>query len=131
MTKYTYELLKDGYKIKRGKKTVMPSDVVRALNMKWGRYARQISPKQNSIILVKKPKQQTESDFAEALQGLADEILLRIGITCVLLGVEELSDFNHMDESDLENIGLIRADRVLALLTDKFDEINVRLEEEE
>ena len=131
MTKYTYLAAKKGYVIKRGKKSISAGEVTRLLNAKWGRLARQLSPKDNSIILIKKPKQQAEEEFGENLQLLADEILARLGITCFLIGVKEFSDFNTISEERMEEIGYLKSERVLAIVTESFDEINKRLEEEE
>lgn len=131
MTKYTYQIKKDGYVIKRGKEEITPTFVVRSMNMKWGRYAKQISPKQNTIILIKQPRKQSGDEFAEALQMLADEILARMGITCFLIGVEEFSDFRHIDEAAMERLGWVRAETVMAYITESFEDINARLKEEE
>ena len=123
MTKYTWRGSPDSYIIMQGKKKITPTNVVRSLNMKWGRYIKQINPHKESIILVKKPKDQSEGEFGEALQGLADEILARIGRTTLLVGVAELSDWQQVDEVLMEKYGWVRSDRVLAYIEDAFSDL--------
>jgi hypothetical protein len=130
MTKYTYEMTADGYLILQKGKTVAPARVCQVLNTKWSRTARQLRPQQNSIILVVRPKTQPEEEFASALQELADEILARLAITCLLIGVEKLADFHHISEDDMNAAGWVRAEKVLAYMDDAFEKLAGDEEEE-
>lgn len=138
MTNYTYEMRGDSYVIKNKKKEIPPSRVCQILNTKWSRMARQLLPKQHSIILVKKPKGMGEEDakeFDEMLQLMADEILMRFSITCFLVGVEQLSDFHLITEENMNDNGWVRSEKVLAMVTDSFEKLananNLPLDEEE
>ena len=132
MTKYTWRRAKDndGYVSMRGKQNITPTSIIRTLNTKWGRYVKQINPQRNSIILATKPKTQTEDEFSEALKRFADELLARIGMSTVVVGVAKLSDIIQLDEGQMEHYGWVRSDRVLAYIEDKFADL-IKGEEEE
>jgi hypothetical protein len=130
MTKYTYEMMADGYRILQKGKTVAPSRVCQVLNTKWSRSVRQLNPRPNSILLVARPKTQAEGEFASALKELADEILARLHITCLLIGVEKKSDFHHISEDDMNAAGWVRAEKVLAYMDDAFEKLAGDEEEE-
>ncbi len=131
MTKYTWRRAKDGegYVIMRGKNNIVPTNIVRTMNTKWGRYVKQINPKTNSIIIITKPKAQPEDEFSESLKTFADEILARIGMSTVVVGVESLSDIVQLSEEQMEHYGWVRSSRVLAYIEDKFADL-VKDEEE-
>lgn len=131
MSKYNFRMIDgEGYIITKKGKRVPPSDITRVLNTKWGRIVKQINPHKNSLLLVRQPKEQKDKEFAEALKQLADEILIRIGVSVVLVGLQSMSDFRQVDEKEMEKIGWVRSEKVLAFVTEKFADINERLGEE-
>ena len=78
--------------------------------------------------MITKPKDQNEDEFSESLKGFADELLARIGMSTVVVGVESLSDIVQLDEKSMEHYGWVRADRVLAYIEEKFADL---IDEEE
>jgi len=112
----------------RGTQNIIPHRICAVLNTKWSRYVKQIQPKENSIVLVTRPKTQSEEDFAEALKRFADELLSRIGVSSVVVGVDNLSDIQSWDEATMERYGWVRRERVLAFVEDRFADL---IDEEE
>jgi len=110
VAKYTYNKKTKTYHSPSDNR-MTPEMVLDVLNGKWGRSLKKVDVTDPGIIMVKRPRQQPAEDFAESLRELADDVLIHIGISTVLIGVENLSDIQNLDEDRMNWHGWMRKER--------------------
>jgi len=92
--------------------------VLEILNGKWGRALKKIDVTEAGIILVKRPKQQEQEDFTESLRQLADDVLKRLGVSTVLIGVENHSDIQFLNEEKMNWYGWMKKEKCFMLMAE-------------
>ena len=72
--------------------------------------------------MVKRPKQQDQEDFTESLRQLADDVLARLGVSTVLIGVEQHGDIQYLDEEKMNWHGWMKKEKCFLEMeeADKF-----------
>lgn len=69
---------------------------------------KQLDPTQGRLILVREVEGLTQ----EAVQQLADDLIVRLGVSCTLIVVKKLSDIRTMSESEMQQHGWVRGERL-------------------
>ena len=120
MAKYEYDKKAKIYRTPSGQRMTIDM-VLGVLNGKWGRMLRKIQLDGPTVISVKRPKQQSPDDFTEALRSLADDVLIYLGVSTVLVGVENHSDIYKLGVPEMDKVGwMLKKDCYMT--TEKADE---------
>ena len=115
MAKYTYNKKTKTYHSPSDNR-MTPEMVLEILNGKWGRALKKIDVTEAGIVMVKRPKQQDQEDFTESLRQLADDVLIRLGVSTVLIGVENHGDIQYLDEEKMNWYGWIKKEKCFMLM---------------
>jgi hypothetical protein len=75
---------------------------------------------EKKLLVYRRPKGVSEDDFGVFLRRAAQDILTRLNISTVVVGVNNWNEIKLLDEVELEQIGFIHKDRVF-LTKDQVD----------
>lgn len=73
---------------------------------------------EKKLIVYRRPKGLTDQDFSVFLRRAAQDILSRLQINTVVIGVEKWGDIKILDPAEIRDIGFVHIDEVFLLKED-------------
>lgn len=81
-------------------------------------------------LIIKKPKEMNDWDWAQALTRVADDIANDVGVSTVVFGVERsLNEIRKVNEDQMASYGWVRRERVFAFTDEAHEQVAKKYEE--
>jgi len=106
MAKYRYDKKRNIYRTPSGQRMTTEM-VLSVLNGKWGRSLRKITVDGPTVLTVKRPKQLSQEDWSHSLRELAQDVVDYLGVSVVMVGVEQHGDINKLGVEQFAKMGFM------------------------